>query len=392
MAKDELYNALPDSFRLIDKEKGRLFLQRYLAGAQIHFDKITEQTARIKEIIDPRKASAKELLLSAPRVGIDEKLEQIFLLGRDEPNIRRVLMTMMKVWSELGTETGIVNSIRFFTGHESWTSGFYDETAILGESLIGETQTVGGVETALSEYLSYVRIMDNGLLDESLLVEVLKLHRAANEIFDVTLLDFYDRFMSDSSKRLWLTETGEEPEFTDGVMKAKDASIYHAIVKTHELSWFTNTWCQFRFRLPEESDLVRLYLRRPHDGSAPGYSINIEAHELGTPFLTVPGLSPTNTFRIPFRIYPNVWYTLTASIKQNLSAKPRIDVWIDHTAVVTGAYDSSAAYLSGGIAIEGVTGDPDRTIDIDNVEFSRILGRHARISRAGVTFSNNFNE
>lgn len=175
-------------------------LERYLQGPQAIHD---QAEATILSLADQLKADKiREDLLQylMPLVGFTSELRNI-TDRLTTTQLRRLVALAVPLWDQRHTRAGLVNAIRLLTGRASVFSDWFFYRAVLSETHLledmlasGDFWVIGGTVSRYDEYVSNIRVMDDGTLDELLLLDVCKLMRPLDERFEIFIDDFLDQF------------------------------------------------------------------------------------------------------------------------------------------------------------------------------------------------------
>lgn len=190
----EIYDFLIQPIR--DADAGTRFLYAYLLGPQMVFEAIQDKTKDLPLLNDPRDCPDEYLKYLKDTVGFDSALDYI-TSGLSDDDLRRLIQSAAILWKERGTEAGLEDFFRAFTGKPSiifnWFDMIYllDETGfdILSPWLVGDPG-----DSSNSEYQSYLYVMDEGDLDRSLAQNVVDLGRVFSERVRLVYFDFLDDF------------------------------------------------------------------------------------------------------------------------------------------------------------------------------------------------------
>jgi phage tail-like protein len=189
-----LYKAIIQPLRAADTSG---LLQRYLKGPQAVHDQLEAAILSLPDQIKPDKVRADLLQYLMPLVGFTSELRSI--TDRLTPTqLRRLLTVAVPLWDQRHTRRGLINAIRLLTGRAALYSDWFKYRAILDEVALMEDQLfsggdfwlVGGSVSAYDEFWSNIRLMDDGTLDELLLIDVCRLMRPLDERFEVFIDDF----------------------------------------------------------------------------------------------------------------------------------------------------------------------------------------------------------
>ena len=185
--------------------------------------------------IDPARCRSDLLQYLKDHVGFTRELDSI-TSRLSIADLRRLIAVAVALWKQRHTERGLLNVIRFLTGRDAVFTNWFGFRWLLGETLLGEEQLVaggdswiiGGDVSVYDEFFSNLRVMDDGTLDELLLIDLVRLMRPMSERIEVFLLDFLDTFDLDLSR--WTVVTGAPPTIVDGEMVIPNGGTEEAVV------------------------------------------------------------------------------------------------------------------------------------------------------------------
>lgn len=220
-----LYRGIILPLRQVDETAGGLLLQRYLdasvgansslVGPQQSFERTEQDIQTLLDQFDPYKVRSDLLRHLLAIVGFTADLRRI-TDRLSEEQLRRLVKLAVPLWNQRHTELGIVNAVRLMTGRTAHLTNWFGYRWILEENILGEnTWIIGGSSTPYDEYWTNIRIMDDGSIDEILLIEILRLERAMSERIEILLVDFLDKYDRDLNS--WDID-GVSPTVADGVL------------------------------------------------------------------------------------------------------------------------------------------------------------------------------
>lgn len=412
-ARGELYSAIIRSIRESDSQEGTLFLKRLLGASYGNAPVAREpdeggpewwvhETRRkiqveLPKLDDPETMPDWLVKHMLPQVGITKSVG-FLSRGRTPRDLRRLLLLAVPMWKEKGTPRGIVGSVRALTGRDATYHDWFEQRSVLGESLVGEEGygldlgCLGGMDTLMDECVSLLKLMDDGTLDEDLLLRLVELHRPINETIEVVVLDFYDNFSGESSRIRWDTLGGTSPGvFDSGVFKLPAGSVEKPIVSVAPESAFTSLGLAMRFSFDEPGDGFRvhflteddgnyLYVEVRADGASAQWNLGVVQAGLLTDILYND---------VPFPIYAGVNHTLRIDVCPAASGSKQVTLAIDAEQLVSTEIVGGAA--AGHIRLEMDDANAGN-VNVDNVEISRLPYRYAVVAPSGITKSSNFSQ
>lgn len=194
---DLLYRSLIKPIRELDRDT--LFVKRFLKEPQRQYELTADRIADLATTDDPATCRADLLKYLKDHVGFTVELRHI-TDRLSEASLRKLIKLAVPLWKKKGTTDGLLTIVRLLTGRTPLYIDWFQFRNILGETQIGEDQQgndswiIGGEVTILDEFHSHLRLMDDGTLDEQLLLDLLGLFRPISERIEVALVDFIDRF------------------------------------------------------------------------------------------------------------------------------------------------------------------------------------------------------
>jgi phage tail-like protein len=204
----DIYKFIHKPIRDIDKREGNDFLQRFLIGKQIEFEKMQARIKTLSTLNDPARIRADLLIYLKDIVGFTNDLNNI-TQDLSENDLRKLISLAVALWKQKGTEPGYANIVRLFVGKTARIFNWFDFRFIIGEKAFGEEQlgedswliSVPGVEGSEDTSNNVVALytFENNFLDRSILV---------NEAVGVSPYQFYTNpnsgFPNGSTKHLAL--------------------------------------------------------------------------------------------------------------------------------------------------------------------------------------------
>lgn len=200
MPADQMYRMLMKSLRDADQSpEGREFIRRFLAGPQSQADVTGDRIRSLALTDSPATCRADLLRYLKDHVGLTRELDHITQRLSDDA-LRKLIALAVPMWRQKGTDQGVTGMAQLLTGRSPGLDDWFHYRFLLGENHIGvdggeaDGWLIGGEASELDEYLSHMRVMDDGILDEQLLLDLLQLSRPGGERIEVALVDFLDRF------------------------------------------------------------------------------------------------------------------------------------------------------------------------------------------------------
>ena len=342
----KLYNALIRPLRQMDRDEGRELLRRMLIGPQAQFEQTEADIQTLPDQLDPSTIRSDLLPYLLAIVGFTTELRSI-IDRLSEIQLRRLILVAVPLWKERHTERGLVNSIRLLTGRTAFVTSWFGYRNILGEAMIGEDQLVeggdnwiiGGDVTVYDEYWTNVRIMDDGTLDELLLLDVIRLMRPMSERIEVFLEDFLDRFDGELDK--WTLVAGTQPTIVDGAMllpadttvqpiipiKATDAAhVDYVLVTKFRIEDVTAAF-QIRWRIGNSGNNYYRVVITPSGSITPSGTLSF-GRVTGGVLATL-----VDVLTLPISVVAGTWYKLRITTA-NVGTDRHIQIYLDANLIV----------------------------------------------------------
>jgi phage tail-like protein len=392
----KLYDALVLPLRQADRDHGNLLLQRFLKGAQtIRDTRIEPEIESLYDQIKPDKVRSDIVKYLKDIVGFTAELRGI-TDRLTETQLRRLIQVAVPLWNQRHTERGLINAIRLLTGRTAFVTTWFGFRNLLGETAIMEDQlaaggdnwVIGGSVSTYDEQWSNIRVMDDGTLDELLLIDICRLMRPLGERFEIFLDDFLDKFDADLDK--WSRTSGatDPTKTTTGEMSIPAGT---EVAPTVPIISFDgdhinyNIVSKIRLEAAGSKVICRWYI----DGLS-RYDLEIQLttpklllrhyDDAGTP-TTLHSGDPASV-----SLASGTWYKLRIATN-NVGADRHIQVFLDSSKVIPVAGDSLVHTPTNGVPSAG----PYRfaasggTVLLDNVESWRNPARYATVGLSTLT-------
>lgn len=382
-----LYRALIRPIREADQREGNQFLQRYYIGIHEMYELIADMIASVWDVHDPSTCPEDLLKYLKDIVGFDEDYE--YITDRlSTADLRKLIQLAVPLWKERFSSLGLVNVIRLLTGRNAVLYDWFHWRAILGEVFLSEEQqgydfwVIGGIITYFDEFYMQCRLMDDGGLDELLVLDLVELERVLSERIEVAVVDFLDQF--DISRDKWLNLAGTPASLTTDKTFLVPAGTDEKALQA--CSTFSDQVVMHRFKLGTGSELLTRFCVYDwangyyYEVSVKKDSVILKVYVYGASSTLG---SKTTSAALGFSILEGLWYKLRVSAIQE-SSQLRIKVYIDGNSVFN-VLDNIGAQLG-----EVVIGARATALEVDNVEAFRTPLRFATVEPSGVTQSANF--
>lgn len=388
-AGHNLYRSIIKPIRDADQSDGMELLKRFLTGPQATHDRVEQEVLSILAQIKPDEVRPDLLLYLLGIVGFTSELRGI-TDRLDETALRRLVTLAVPLWKQRHTPAGLINAIRLLTGRNAFYTSWFGFRWLLGETMLIEDQlasggdpwVIGSATMYYDEYWSNIRIMDDGTLDELLLLDVVRLERPMSERFEVFLNDFLDKFDGELDK--WDIITPSQAAIVDGVFEIQDDNVHAKPIipllptPADNLNYNIVT----KFRTSDESIIMvtRFYEQIADDTyyelyinptDAANGTVSLYATVGGGTSIIIAAFTPA---MVPLK--PGIWYKLRITIETLSTTQNLIRVLIDGNEVINFTHTHAIGFLiyGGYKFISG--GGP---MSLDNVESWRNPSRWATV-------------
>ena len=205
----EIYPMLIRSLRRAD-ERTEL-LKRFVAQMEQQWGDFRDRANSVLDLSDPTVCPVDALQHLRWNVGITKELDSL-VEGLSTTELRKIIALFPEMVKVKATPTGIKSAITALTGvtplildwfYLRWLVG---ETGIFIEAAGLDSELIGGAFPDLGEYVSNIRIVDDGTLDHQLVRELVDLNRPLSETYEISYVDFLDLF--DQGRDRWNTLNG----------------------------------------------------------------------------------------------------------------------------------------------------------------------------------------
>lgn len=381
----QLYKAIIKPLRDSDATE---LLKRFLVGPQVVFERTELAIQSLYDQVKPDKVDSELLQYLKDIVGFTNELRAI-TDRLDESQLRRLIQLAVPLWKQRHTKTGLINAIRLLTGRTAFVTDWFGYRMLLGEVTLTEDQLaaggdpwiIGGSVSTYDEQWSNIRLMDDGTLDELMLLDVCRLMRPAGERMEIFLNDFLDKFNDELDKWTLVPFAGSYPVMGDGTLIIHNKEEAQPIVPILAAdSDHVNYNIVAKFKLDAGADFVAKFYGIAGDR----YDLRVKSTGVVSVTRYIASVSTiifTQTITA-ISIIAGVWYKVRISVN-TLSATVRsIRVLIDGNQVVPDPDDGSELLDTpgSGLIASGPYGFyAAGVIQIDNVESWRNPARFAII-------------
>lgn len=237
----QMYNFILRSIRDADQKDGHQFFERFFYGPQSVWETIDAALNAIPALWSVTECPDEYLKYLKGIVGWTSELDHItYDLSYGE--LRRLIAISGRLWKLRGPEDTIIDVIKFATGARCYYLNWFDFRWVLDETGFGEQDDpynpwiVSAPEEGETgdERVSNLRVVDNGSLNRELVINLVKLMRAAGERWEITYLGFLDRFIEDEDTTQWEVpeDTGDSIfQVSDGVMRIGTTVLEEVVTK-----------------------------------------------------------------------------------------------------------------------------------------------------------------
>lgn len=276
-----------------------------------------------------------------------------------------------------GPQSGYQAKIAGIVGASPATINFdpdFSTNGIVGP-FTNVTWNIVDEQFAPDDYMrSNLRIVDNGALDRTLVRRILQLMRPTGERFDITYLTLLDLFLIEGDDTQWNPPTGGNLAVTGGMLQLDSSGVAE---DTYAIDINAVNWAQYvvsaRMRGTSTIAAALWGLTFYRTNASNYYSFLLDT-VLQLLYLkkTVAGVTSTiataDLSLLGFNIYPDVFYTLRATIVIE-GATNRIQLFVDGFKLVN---TTDNALVAGSV---GFKHDINAKLDVDEIEvFELALG------------------
>lgn len=396
-----LYDAIVEPIRKVDKTHGADLLLRYLVGPQAIHDRTTGDILTLFDQIQPSLVRSELLTYLKDIVGFTRELRSI-TDQLTELQLRRLVQLAIPFWNQRHTESGLLNSIRLLTGRSGVFYDWFYFRFLLGEAEIGEEQLVtggdswiiGGATSLYDEFWSNLRLMDDGTLDEQLLVDLVRLMRPTNERIEIFLTDFLEQYDIDLAR--WLLVSGPAPihDTVNQTMELQANTVLEPIIPITFGPGLSSYVLITKFRLDDAAASFRVQFYIDPYATA-FYQVTIKLTSFRVELASqVDGLFSllVSTNPVSVSLVEDVWYKLRVQVindeSDQANRKRLIRVYIDNNLVIpTSGEDYINNTLATGRPGYGIyqVGAFSGRVSLDDTESWRIPGRFATVGLSSVS-------
>lgn len=367
----DMYNFLIEGIRIEDaKPEGALFVKRFLEGPQAVWKQTQASLFSIKDLWDLTKIPDGFLKYLKNILGWTGKLEAITDL-LDAKTLRKLLGTSAALWKQRGTEDSLQDVLELTTGARTRVWNWFDFRWVLDETETSEEHQgrdpwiidLPGAPN-YDEYRSNVRIVDDGTLNREVVERLVKLMRAAGERWEVSYIDFMDRFIIDGDDTQWFESGFDVPTVEGGLAKLSDNTATEtAVVSLARAYDWTNYAFYARLRATPAAggDTFGLVFYWTDDDNH--YAVVLDC-DSNTVTLTknvagVPTTITTASYDAFGQIFPGVFYAYRIEVSAE-GATNRIKVYVDSNEVIN---TTDNALSKGSVGFFHIAGVSDTELD-----------------------------
>ncbi len=392
-----LYDMIIKPYRDMDADG---LLQRFLERPQYHLEQLQAIIERLPDLDDPAKCPDDLLQYYKDEFGFTSDLR--YITDDLAPlELRKLISLAIPLWRMKGTASGLRAICKILTGHNPIYRDWFWYRPLASE---GEGIWVGAAEEGLDGYsvfdsgenISVLKLVDDGNLNETMLVHLIQLIRPMNETIVVRLMDFMDTF-TDSPDRWERLEGSPVPTIDEGELVVPPGAISKAMIMSvapeimnaydiehtvefedaadvHEVRWLT----------VYNDPLTNGYLRLRLSPTSPHVVIDEVVIGVGETSIysadLLGGIVLTPGVRAGVRIETSV----------SAVDDPYFKVYVDNVlqyatpdAGYNGTFHAGSVVIAAPVANTG-------NVRLDNFEIWRTPSRFASIGPAGVTASDTF--
>lgn len=353
----EMYRFLIDEIRIEDSKNGHLFVKRYMEGFQEVWRTTQAKIFAIKDLWDLENIPDAFLTYLKNILGWTGKLEEITNL-LDAPTLRKLLGTSAALWKQRGAEDTLQDVLELTTGSRTRVWNWFDFRWVLDETETSEEHQ--GRDSWIinlpgapdyDEYKSNLRIVDDGSLDHDVVEKLTKLMRASGERWEISYIDFLDRFIIDGDDTQWF-ESGEDvPTVDSGVATlADDTTSEKAVVSLDRAYLWSDYAAYFRLRATPDASGDKFGVLFYWTDNQNYYAVEVDLLANSLALVKYVSGTPTTIVTASYAafgfLYPAVYYAYRIEVTDE-GATNRIKVYVDGNEVIN-TTDSSLTQGSVG--------------------------------------------
>lgn len=394
---DLMYRSLIKPIR--DLDAPTLFVKRFLKEPQRQYELTADRIADLATTDDPATCRADLLQYLKAHVGFTSELRAItdrLTTGQ----LRKLITLAVPLWKKKGTADGLLAIVRLLTGRTPLYMDWFQFRNILGETQVGEDHlgndswVIGGSVTINDEFHSHIRLMDDGTLDEVLLIDLMKLFRPLSERIEIAVVDFIDRF-DDPTLDRWVQAPGYSVAGTlDATTKEMvlptGAGMRMVAPRFATFGAFIDTMVTYKFKLVAANSAHRLMVN--YFDANNYYQLDITTTSMVLTRVNAGVATAISTVTMagaPLQVVVGSYYALRVQTLRASGSGVIVRVYLDSSTFIDLTDATGTAHSGLGTAI--LASQPaGGEVRVDNAELFNQPLRFATIGPTGVTESANF--
>ena len=348
----------------MDKREGREFLRRWLLGPQNVWETIDAKLNEVPKLWSVTECPDEYLKFLKWIVGWTPELDNITSqLGFDE--LRRLISISGRLWKQRGTESTIIDVMFFATSARCRIWNWFDFRWVLGVNAFDETResesswllplpdpSVWGVGSRKPERTSVLRIVDDGALNRTLVLNLLRLMRGNGERWEVVYLSLLDLFIIAGDDTQWTKADAESLVVAGGVMSLGSLVTDQWTDCIPELGLLQGAYTA-RVRIANESEELGFYFY--DDTSNPLYYLGVyptfPGYNAYVYLMRWVGGSGEGLFDLElpnFPIFLDFYYTYRLTMADEIDGRVRLQLFIDGNEIFNVVDDQFVPEGGGG--------------------------------------------
>jgi hypothetical protein len=371
----DMYKFVLRSIRLEDQANS-LFLKRFLEGPNKIWAATQQCIFDLENLWDLNNIKDEHLFALKRIVGWTPDLD--YLTDElDADALKRLISVSIPLWQQRGSETTLVDFLSLLSGAQACVWNWFDLRWISDLNILAENHhaldswilELPGMDGALpGEYLSNLRIVDNGNLDTYLVKSAAKIMRASGERILITYVDFMELFAYSNDTTQW--DIGDTDFMvSNGTGKLADITKNEFVmVSVDGCQDWTDSNCYWRFRITSTGG-AKAAMMFYCSGSANGYALVpvIGENKIGVYKVVLGAWTLMGYAVLDEIIYPDVWYGLRMQALVDVG-NIHIQLFISGNLVFDQSF-ASPDFTKGSL---GLLAEIDATLEIDEMELIQL--------------------
>lgn len=389
-APRKIYDFLIEPLRVMDQREGDGFLERWFTGPQAIWEQLLSSILTVPQLWSITECPDRFLEYLKWIVGWTSSLDYITRSLTAE-ELRRLISVSIYLWRERGTESSILEVLFFATAARCRIWNWFDFRWIVGETGMGEERDGRGdpwiipepsteeygPDAYRPEYLSNLRIVDDGTLNRTLVVNLMKLMRASGERWGITYLSFLDLFTNPTDSTQWDISSGGTVSVADGHLAFGASGVSRSVVNIRDLNLLQGSFTARAKMVSDDlSDSASFMIILIDSIAVERYAAVFYADGVDMPTVSLFwdsgfGLLLVESAYIPeITLWRNVYYSFRLTVTDEEDGRVRLQIFIDGNECINRA---DSQFMTGPYPVFTYVKlqSNDAPVEVDEVE---ILG------------------